>query len=178
MGTEQATRINWDVITNRVKIFFDFWHDDQFYCRGREMPRHFTFFVTPPQIVTNRHHHHHHHRRKGKETRRRRRTAEDQQPSHIGIVIVTNENFHPPLPPAQPWEMLLLRKRESIVNPPSPQSKVVGIGVEELVLKRCSMVVTSLPPPGRSYCYHDSAMISSTIISIATTTATPRFVWR
>jgi len=69
---------------------------------------------------------------------RRRRTTEDQEASHIGIaiVIVTDENFHPPLPPAQPWEMLLLRKRDhrQLFH---HKGKVVGIGVEELGLKRC-----------------------------------------
>jgi len=74
---------------------------------------------------------------------RRRRTTEDQEASHIGIaiVIVTDENFHPPLPPAQPWEMLLLRKRDHRHSSTKKQGVVI-VGMEEWVLKRCSRVVT------------------------------------
>jgi len=71
------------------------------------------------------------------------------------------------------WSMIVGRrsgKREN--DDDAMKSKVVGIGVEELVLKRCSMVVTSPPPPpSRSVLLLSrQSMISSTIVSITTTT--------
>jgi len=77
---------------------------------------------------------------------RRRQTAEDQEIIPHSHCHCNRRNVHPHLSPAQPWEMRATKKREHRQSPP-PQSKVVGIGVEELVLKRRSMVVTSPPPP-------------------------------